>query len=529
MYSFSLPSLSFPFSSPTDSSPSPYVSRLRLFEGGQELGPAHSLHATIVKFGDGAFSDWNGTLLFSTSDNSDPSANGRSYRYMTTIFLTDWVAACMIVLAVLLCAPMAAAVWLRCTAAVVSMAPGARSSGLLYPKTGSGAALSYGFLFFSPAVLLFLIVGARTVPQTVVALGGNLPLTDRVAAFLKDPKPYSVIFIGDSRTYCDIHPEFLERLVPKMHGLNLSNFANWFPTQLGLARQIAGHIPPEASVVWTVGHRNFSGLGNGELAIQRIYPIGVADALRLTWWNSGSVPKGLLDNLYYYQWYLHGFVAARELRGRLDNALSRPLAVLDHSTGLSTTAPALSGARDSNLSDVVSTLVHDANNEPNVVQAGATFDSGRVTSIIRYFRRGGYYRTELDSDFFRKKQAEVAPGQLSDAEAASFKASPPARMEWDTFVAILDVFAENKVRLIVNEVEEAPYMYGHPLVRDKWRSMMREFAEPEVKRHGFSYIRTDLGQLSDDDYFDYNHMNSRGIAKYTPMLARRLNELSAER
>jgi hypothetical protein len=101
-------------------------------------------------------------------------------------------------------------------------------------------------------------------------------------------------------------------------------------------------------------------------------------------------------------------------------------------------------------------------------------------------------------------------------------------MEWSTFIEILDIFAAHNVRLIVNELEEAPFIYGNPLVREKFRTALREHVRLEVERRGFSYITTDLDQLSDEDYFDYNHMNSKGIAKYTPLLAHRLNELSVQ-
>lgn len=44
-----------------------------------ELGPAHSIHAQIRDSGKGQFSHWNGQLYFSTSDNSDPNTNNRTY------------------------------------------------------------------------------------------------------------------------------------------------------------------------------------------------------------------------------------------------------------------------------------------------------------------------------------------------------------------------------------------------------------------------------------------------------------------
>lgn len=54
-------------------------SRLRLYENGIALGPAHSLHVRIRRRGLGAFSHWENRLIFSTSDNSDPNLNGRQY------------------------------------------------------------------------------------------------------------------------------------------------------------------------------------------------------------------------------------------------------------------------------------------------------------------------------------------------------------------------------------------------------------------------------------------------------------------
>jgi hypothetical protein len=64
-----------------DSNATPSASKLKLFENGVELGPAHSVHHDIRAFGLGQFSHWGNTLYFSTSDNSDPLTNGRKYTY----------------------------------------------------------------------------------------------------------------------------------------------------------------------------------------------------------------------------------------------------------------------------------------------------------------------------------------------------------------------------------------------------------------------------------------------------------------
>ncbi|MBX9635297.1 MAG: hypothetical protein K2X44_09990, partial [Magnetospirillum sp.] len=54
-------------------------SRLVLFEDGEPLGPAHAPHDDIRVLGQGRFSHWGPNLVFSTSDNSDPTRNGRVY------------------------------------------------------------------------------------------------------------------------------------------------------------------------------------------------------------------------------------------------------------------------------------------------------------------------------------------------------------------------------------------------------------------------------------------------------------------
>lgn len=54
-------------------------SPLRLLENGQPIGQPHSSHHDIRTIGGGRYSHWNNHILFSTSDNSDPNTNGRTY------------------------------------------------------------------------------------------------------------------------------------------------------------------------------------------------------------------------------------------------------------------------------------------------------------------------------------------------------------------------------------------------------------------------------------------------------------------
>jgi hypothetical protein len=63
----------------SDSSGFPDRSTLAVCEGEERLRPSHSVHSEIRTEGDGRFSHWDKELYFSTSDNSDPNSNGRTY------------------------------------------------------------------------------------------------------------------------------------------------------------------------------------------------------------------------------------------------------------------------------------------------------------------------------------------------------------------------------------------------------------------------------------------------------------------
>lgn len=62
-----------------DSSVTPMRSNIILMENGKPLLYPHSLHEGIREEGKGRYSHWEGGILFSSSDGSDPRTNGRRY------------------------------------------------------------------------------------------------------------------------------------------------------------------------------------------------------------------------------------------------------------------------------------------------------------------------------------------------------------------------------------------------------------------------------------------------------------------
>ncbi|HEY2989152.1 MAG TPA: glycosyltransferase family 39 protein [Candidatus Binatia bacterium] len=75
----------------SDNRQHPERSKTKLFENEKPLGPSHSLHQAIRNEGQGRFSHWHSTLYFSTSDNSDPRTNGRSYKVSVIAATPIWL------------------------------------------------------------------------------------------------------------------------------------------------------------------------------------------------------------------------------------------------------------------------------------------------------------------------------------------------------------------------------------------------------------------------------------------------------
>jgi hypothetical protein len=74
-YKAALPSLA----KLSDSDVKLFYSPASLCEDNEVLGPPHTFHVEIAKTGFGRFSHFGDSVIFSSSDNSDPNSNGRQY------------------------------------------------------------------------------------------------------------------------------------------------------------------------------------------------------------------------------------------------------------------------------------------------------------------------------------------------------------------------------------------------------------------------------------------------------------------
>lgn len=75
------------FSLKADMPDSPRRSSMQILEDGKALPMAHAEHSEIEKQGSGRYSHWDAGIFFSSSDNTDPRANGRHYTLTYRIYL----------------------------------------------------------------------------------------------------------------------------------------------------------------------------------------------------------------------------------------------------------------------------------------------------------------------------------------------------------------------------------------------------------------------------------------------------------
>ena len=69
----------WPYSIPSNPDSTLAPGDVRLTEDGKFFGTLEPNHAVIRQYGEGRFNFWQGTLWFSSSDNTDPRTNGRTY------------------------------------------------------------------------------------------------------------------------------------------------------------------------------------------------------------------------------------------------------------------------------------------------------------------------------------------------------------------------------------------------------------------------------------------------------------------
>ena len=339
---------------------------------------------------------------------------------------------------------------------------------------------------------------------------------------------FDLVFLGDSRTYCGLHPSDIDPLLGT-RSYNLSMFAHWLPTQYPAIQDLVADIPPGTTVVWSIGSGNLAPVG-ADRKVRDAYPIGLANVPRYSKWGyrwsdvnenvvrfaTNNWPSRLLAK--FTAWTQTPTRRVSKDGGKF--GLESPSRTQPSSSLLTRRVGVenASNAVDAELDDLLRKFRADASVSTLEILRDSV--SNNVTSLAVVSLDGAYRRHELDRPYFRRQQAAHA-AELRDQVASSngVTSYEPDAAYWQTFLAILELFRQREVRVIVNEIPEAPYVYRHSVAKRAEREFLRREVRREVEAHGFTWVSPDTSVLQDEDYFDYNHLNSQGVARYSALMA----------
>lgn len=353
---------------------------------------------------------------------------------------------------------------------------------------------SYVFVFSITLTLVSCLLYAKN-KRTAFAPSPISNLPGKTAFYLGHANDYDLVFLGDSRTFCTMQPELLDPLLGT-RSFNLSHWANWLPTQFAHVQDIVEQIPENTTVVCSFGSFNFR-----SAKIYDSYPIGLRKVPRHL--SLGIPLSAMIENIVA----LNPVTYLYSRRGALLDRVKELNACTLWASGGGQSASF--GAMDSTDFSVTE---REFSRRPGVMRVEVQIAEGRPVAVSQFMSGGGYLLEELTPAHFRAKQL----GAKFTPQPETFQ---PDAAYWSLFLAMLDLFRERKIHVVVNVLEEAPHT--HPT----WADLLRERrfmdgpVRKEVEARGFVYLRVDLDQLDDADYFDHSHMNSRGVKKFSALFA----------
>jgi hypothetical protein len=380
----------------------------------------------------------------------------------------------------------------------------------------ASVALRYALIIFASLLLASFAYYLATIGRRPPQLLGK-HFEQKVKFYESHADEFNLVFLGDSRTYCGIHPDLLDPLL-STRSINLATMALWLPLQYAMIQDILPSIAPGTTVVWSIGHQNVI----SELPVDNIYPIGL-HALQLYLW--GVRNPGLFDNFAAFNPALALYHHRGKLRQWLLKAASRPvrgwhlIPPVHAEPAVTYPAPP---APDDGLDVAAETqrLADYYGSDPRVAAVNPVIMNGRIVAVTLSLAHGSAYWIELDTDFFRASQAKDG---VSFATAQIPAYPDPGLLQ--IVEATLEEFQQRGIHVVINEMQEAPHAYGDAGARDSYHRWLVEGLRPILIRHRVPLVGADFSKLNDDDYFDYNHLNSQGITKFTPLLAAQLAPL----
>ncbi len=378
--------------------------------------------------------------------------------------------------------------------------------------------VKYLFFFVLNLIVLnlvtyYVLLKYQKTPEFKALNCGSLP--EKFEFYKANKEKYKMLYFGDSRTYTNINNLQLDTLL-NTKSYNIAMWANWFPNQYAFLQDLLPEIPDGTTLIYSLGHQNFS-----FAEVQDAYPIN-ADRIKeyYTWgFSSSDLKKPLRQsqtipspNLLLY----HG-----EVNNWFSKKLKKFLAVIF--SGNRKQKEVLENNSNHQVASAVSSFDILKNKLANLPEVEKIVDfkyHDTISSYEVYWRRGNYWRIELDSLYFRNKQRHNILANLKQMKLENWQKFTIDERYWRNFEAIIALMKKHQKRLniIFNEVVEAPNQY---LVNNRsiYEKVMDTKVKGYVQQNGFQYIKVYASDLPDHYYFDYNHLNNKGCCIYSARLA----------
>ncbi|MCC9625900.1 hypothetical protein LPB41_29860 [Thalassospira sp. MA62] len=337
--------------------------------------------------------------------------------------------------------------------------------------------------------------------------------------FSRQPDQYDMVFIGDSRSFCALHPELLD---PKLgtKSVNLSHWSNWMLLQHAEMSDLKNVFPDGMTIVWSLGHINFS-----KTTIRPVYPPGLRRLPEFV--SLGASLSELLNAQMAFTPWTVIWPRRQEIYTMLQGLSNL---VFYRAPVQQNIEPDAAQVNEASNRSQDHELLERFRKRQGVSYVKPWLDSdGRVMSVGQYMLDGSYYRTEVVPEYYRQLQSESSKshggyGDISQEEKKQLFDNLTGH-NWDLFISTLDLFKTIDVRVILNVLEEAPHTYASQSHKKAYREFMNTYVRSEVEKRGFAFTSVDFDQMGDELYFDYNHMNERGARAYTELLAPRISKI----
>lgn len=381
--------------------------------------------------------------------------------------------------------------------------------------------VKYLFFFLFNLIVLNLVIYYALLkdlkaPKYQAFNCGSLP--EKLEFYKLNKEKYKMLYFGDSRTYTNINNLQLDTLL-NTSSYNIAMWANWFPNQYSFLQDLLPEVPDNTTIIYSLGHQNFN---HGE--IQESYPINAERAKEYYAWGFtiGDLKKPLRQSQTIPSPNL--LVCHGEVNNWFSKKIKKIIAVFfceskKAKEGKQSNQSPLEKQKSS-VATYFSVLKNKLANESEVEKIVDFKQNDTTTSYEVYWRRGNYWRIELDSLYFRNKQRQNILTNLKEMKFENWQKFTIDERYWKNFEAIITLLKkhQNRLNIIFNEVVEAPNQY---VINNKniYEKVMNLKVRSYVQNNGFKYIKVYASDFPDHYYFDYNHLNNKGSCVYSSRLA----------